>query len=972
MAGACFGNLAATTAYLLLIADAGLTLSHWIRLAQLNAITSASCALAWIAARRWSVRLRTTPAAENGGLLLVQVGIAAALNLVVLAPAWVRLVVWPGQPSGLLEVADAWGWSAGVLAALAIVGCGWVAREARGAGAWIVSFWALGTLVAWTACRRDAGNWLGYHVLLAWHVAVPCLIAIGAWLVERRFADPMAIAAGMKTEPNLDPSTANGAQFDPLARLGAALDRNAATNWSLGGLAVAVALAARALWGDPQAPWWTIGACGRAGLLAVGLACWSLRRGLLYLTAALVNWGASLWWLHWFPMPDGYPTADVIRLVEINIAALALPAVAWLLLELRVFASRAKIAGSHQPTESGSAPRPTDVVPLHRSAVRIALVLLGLIVVRSLLFGGAGWRIEAPSATEWLALAATAVAAGVCLWDAGAVDAIAALYFLGLLAAGVLLDQMRLERRWLIWTADIVLAAYALATSYLWSRRAGLRSLADRLRIPRGPDEPLAGLAWLVPFNCTLVAAVIAMAFWIVLRWDEFSLRLMVANGVLAQMATLGLLARGERRWRLQYASLAVGVLGAVAFGWAWLQPGMSGTLLNRTIVVAAALAVASAIYGLGLTKLLAAANPWLHAARRIAPLLVATETAAIVFVLGTELWNVLFLGHAATDPASIVTVVVLLAGLCATAQAAAVLPGRDPLGLSERGRTAYVYAAEILLALLFAHIRLTKPEWFHGWFERYWPLVVMGIAFIGAAVGEAFRRGRRAVLGNPLENTGALLPLLPVLGCWIVPSHVDYAILLTAVGLLYAALSVARRSFAFGLLAVAAANGSLWSFLNRTEAYRLLDHPQLWLIPPALCVLVAAHLNRRQLSAAQTTAIRYGASIVIYVSSTADIFIQGVAYATELPLVLGGLSLVGVFAGILFRVRAFLIMGTSFLMLALLTIIWHAAVDLQQTWLWSATGIVTGVLILVVFALFEKKRDAVLNLLAEMKKWQP
>ena len=86
----------------------------------------------------------------------------------------------------------------------------------------------------------------------------------------------------------------------------------------------------------------------------------------------------------------------------------------------------------------------------------------------------------------------------------------------------------------------------------------------------------------------------------------------------------------------------------------------------------------------------------------------------------------------------------------------------------------------------------------------------------------------------------------------------------------------------------------------------------------------------------------------------------------------LGGLSIVGVFAGILLRVRAFLILGCSFLVVSLLTIIWYAAVDLQQTWLWSATGIATGVLILIVFAVFEKQRQAVLTMLEKMKDWQP
>jgi hypothetical protein len=187
----------------------------------------------------------------------------------------------------------------------------------------------------------------------------------------------------------------------------------------------------------------------------------------------------------------------------------------------------------------------------------------------------------------------------------------------------------------------------------------------------------------------------------------------------------------------------------------------------------------------------------------------------------------------------------------------------------------------------------------------------------------------------------------------------------------LYGALAAARRSFVLALFAVLAGNGALWHFLHHQEGYRLLEHPQLWLIPPALSVLVAAYVNRRQLSQPQLTAIRYASSTVIYVSSTADIFINGVAHNPWLPLVLAGLSILGIFAGILLRVRAFLFMGTSFLLLALLTIIWHAAVDLEQTWLWAASGVVTGVLIIAVFAVFEKKRQEVLDLLERVKQWE-
>jgi hypothetical protein len=73
-----------------------------------------------------------------------------------------------------------------------------------------------------------------------------------------------------------------------------------------------------------------------------------------------------------------------------------------------------------------------------------------------------------------------------------------------------------------------------------------------------------------------------------------------------------------------------------------------------------------------------------------------------------------------------------------------------------------------------------------------------------------------------------------------------------------------------------------------------------------------------------------------------------------------------------LLRVRAFLFLGTGFLLLALFAMIWHAAVDLEQTWLWAVTGILAGAMIITVFALFEKKRQEVLRLVEQLKEWKP
>jgi hypothetical protein len=187
----------------------------------------------------------------------------------------------------------------------------------------------------------------------------------------------------------------------------------------------------------------------------------------------------------------------------------------------------------------------------------------------------------------------------------------------------------------------------------------------------------------------------------------------------------------------------------------------------------------------------------------------------------------------------------------------------------------------------------------------------------------------------------------------------------------IYAVLSVMRKSFLYGVLAAAAANGGLWYLLGQAEGWGLLEHPQIWFIPPALCVLAAAYLNRERLGETELATIRYASATVIYVSSTADIFLVGVAEAPWLPFVLAGLSLIGIFAGIFLRVRSFLLLGTGFLMLALLTVIWYAAVDLEQTWVWSVSGIVAGVLIIALFAVFEKKRQEVLSMIAQLKEWE-
>ncbi|MGH7320694.1 MAG: hypothetical protein ACRELA_13855 [Candidatus Rokuibacteriota bacterium] len=148
------------------------------------------------------------------------------------------------------------------------------------------------------------------------------------------------------------------------------------------------------------------------------------------------------------------------------------------------------------------------------------------------------------------------------------------------------------------------------------------------------------------------------------------------------------------------------------------------------------------------------------------------------------------------------------------------------------------------------------------------------------------------------------------------------------------------------------------------------LLHPQIWLIPVALTVLAAAELNRNRLAPPQLAGVRYLALIGVYVSSTADLFIAGLGKSVALPLALAVLSVGGVLLGILLRIRAFLFAGTTFLLVVVVSMIWHAAVGRQQTWVLWTSGIVLGAAVLALFAVFEKRRNDVVRVIEEIKGW--
>jgi DNA segregation ATPase FtsK/SpoIIIE-like protein len=160
-----------------------------------------------------------------------------------------------------------------------------------------------------------------------------------------------------------------------------------------------------------------------------------------------------------------------------------------------------------------------------------------------------------------------------------------------------------------------------------------------------------------------------------------------------------------------------------------------------------------------------------------------------------------------------------------------------------------------------------------------------------------------------------------------------------------------------------------VWVLLGH-HGVEFLRHPQMWLIPFAINVLLAGHLNRNRLGRSQRAALNYAGLSLLYLSSAADLFIAGLGDSTVLPLALAALSMVGIVLGIVLRVRAFLFQGMTFLAFVVVTMIVHAVWAREQQWLMWVSGIGLGAAAFTVFAVFRKYRDEVLQLYEEVRSW--
>jgi hypothetical protein len=714
---------------------------------------------------------------------------------------------------------------------------------------------------------------------------------------------------------------------------------------------------------DPQRPWWTAGVVIWLALCVTVLAVGAESRLRSYLSLLLALLGAISIGLRPWLVDESPPSQAVGDFANIVMLGLGLHGLVWLTIEL--FYERRR-----QRTFDVT----SEMLKVHHSAAVVGTFLLGFSVLALASLFAKTHLPGLPIATPlgWSALGVLALLAAGSLWEQRAEHPLPVLYALGLIAIVTVLDWRQLEGRDWIFASVASLAGYVALSGGLWTVRRPLKQIGLRLGMSPFATDRERATSWLGPTSLAIGALVIGVEFWVVLTFQHPTLRIGGALATLAVGGGLALLATTRARDIVQATALGVGAIAAVQFGWGLMDPLGSAAHeeLRRTIRMMAMLAATTFVYSLPLARLIPPANSWFASIRRASIGVAAAAISTLALVLLFEIWAFdPTLGAPVTVGESLLvasTLVLLAAGLVSLA----VLPGRDPFLHVERQRFLYVYASEAVCGLLFAHVYLTNPQFFRHTLQPYWPLVVMAIAYAGTAVSEGFRRWKIKVLAEPLEYSAAFLPLLPVVGFWFLSSDLNYSTMLVVVGLLYLFLSLRRGSFVYAAAAAVVGNATLCSLFSE-HGVSLLLHPQMFVIPPCLTILAAAQLNRDRLDEKVLASLRYFAITTIYVSSTGEMFQHGIGTTLWLPMVLAGLSVLGVLAGIMLRVRAFLYLGTSFLLLSVVSMVWHAARSIGHVWPWWVFLFALGVGLLSLFGVFEKKRPEVLALVGSLREWE-
>lgn len=505
----------------------------------------------------------------------------------------------------------------------------------------------------------------------------------------------------------------------------------------------------------------------------------------------------------------------------------------------------------------------------------------------------------------------------------------------------------------------------------LWANRARHFAALKQMGAPALISLERSMYRQLPILGLILGAIVLSWAFIASQFVEPRAERYLCAMSPFAVAVGMGLLSdQKQRRW-LQLVTLGLVTVGAIYVAWADLSPveirQQPMRLFVRALLV---LAGAMFVYGGLVSRWVREGDTWLKSLREMAVSTCFLALPCLAIVIWLEMVRFqpdIGCGMPIAEAIAVTTVVLgMIAGLITIA----VLPRSDPFSMSLKGRMAYVYVAQVVVAMLAVHLYTTMPWLFEFGIKEYWPYIAMALCFGGVGIAGMLEKRNLAVLGKPLFNTAAVLPVIVAAGIWAIDSKADSSLVMLTVGLVYLMISYTQKSILSGAASIVFGNLALWLFYYNRAGFTFVDHPQLWLIPPALSTLVAAQISKDSFSRQQLGLIRYVCVTIIYLSSTSEIFISGFGERLWPPMVLATLAIAGMFAGIMLHIRAYLYLGFVFLLMAMVSMVSHAHQRFEHVWPWWAFGIGMGVAILVMFGLFEKRKNDLQAIVGQLREW--
>ncbi|RMF40113.1 MAG: hypothetical protein D6753_12375 [Planctomycetota bacterium] len=562
--------------------------------------------------------------------------------------------------------------------------------------------------------------------------------------------------------------------------------------------------------------------------------------------------------------------------------------------------------------------------------------------------------------------------------------------YLSVLSIAVCGELLAIERLGLsalhhmvLWMVALFMAMVAIAGVV---RELYLRYQAWSARLTRLPAtvpfDELAKMAQRV-INVHMVAGLIGIVpvVTLVLLADDRSLRLAATVIPLLAAVSLLVLPGAHLRRPVQLLGLALLSCTVVMTAWADLPEAAWGAASpvrwayhHRLFVACSAWAVA--LHALGAKGMLG--RDWIAPIAVVGWVMLAVGTVAGGWLTVLEFidWRDL---AAAAHPAAKGLTLVAWALVFARLLVLAVTPKDLGFDLPRAERHAAVYMAEGVVVVFSAAVYLHFPQWFTGWMVHWWPIVVVMVAYSSLALGQVLQRGRLDVLSDPVARSGLLLPLIPLAGVWWWGVAEDtvwrdfdrFAFLVALAAAFYATYAYTRRTAWAHLVSIALAVLAFWLWLYSQPDLRFARHPQLWIVPPTLIVLAFAEWHRRRLPTSLRLVVRYMSLLLIYSSSTAEVFLRAFAGQFWPPLVLLVLSLTGVAAGIVLRIRPFLYCGALFTAVALVGMVWHAQQAIGQIWPWWAFGIATGVAAIFLLGYIEKNKPRMRAYLEQIREWE-